>query len=58
MFLQCPINKFDLCREHRCAMWDKNRVCCGLITQPSIDAENLVYWMQDKLYTLESRRHD
>ena len=58
MSLQCPINKFDLCREYRCAMWDKNRVCCGLITQPPINENILLEYIDKRFYEAMMQRRD
>lgn len=58
MLLQCPLRSFNSCKESLCALWDKKRMCCGFITQPPINAEDLIYWVQNKLGELDERRHD
>ena len=55
----CPIKQtYMQCITDSCAIWDANRKCCGLITQPTIDASELVYWMRSKFYDIEASRHD
>ncbi len=55
----CPIKQtYMQCMADGCAVWDINRKCCGLITQPTIDASELVYWMRSKFYDIEASRHD
>lgn len=59
MYKRCPfIHGYDACREDKCGVWDEKRNSCGLITQPTIDAEELVYWMRDQIAEKESHRHD
>lgn len=58
MFSQCPLRGFNNCKGLVCALWDNKRKCCGLITQPPINCEELIYWMEDKLYKLNEQRHD
>ena len=58
MFSQCPLRGFNNCKGLVCALWDNKRKCCGLITQPPIDAEDLKYWMSWQLADIDERRHD
>lgn len=56
--MKCPIRDMHPCKESECAIWDIRRKCCGFITQPPINCEELIYWMEDKLYKLNEQRHD
>ena len=58
MRAQCPLREFNTCKQSLCAFWDIKRNCCGLITQPPINTEDLIYWVQNKLSELDERRHD
>ena len=51
----CPMYEFFECRETRCAVWDKRRECCGLITQAPIDSNELVSWLYDRLWMIKQQ---
>lgn len=55
---KCPLRNWSLCGEYMCGIWDVKRKCCGLITQPPINTEDLQYWMSWQLADIDERRHD
>ena len=56
--MKCPIRDMYPCKESECAIWDIRRKCCGFITQPPINEDILLEYIDKRFYEAMMQKSD